>query len=56
MILIRQNTEVKAGDVLRHVFSYRADLSSVSYVVVYFNKMKNCESCKNFVSIHLVFV
>lgn len=38
----RSNDDIKAGDILRHVFSYHADLGSVDYAVVYFFKAKSC--------------
>ncbi|CAF4626709.1 unnamed protein product, partial [Rotaria sp. Silwood2] len=36
----RSNADIKAGDILRHVFSYHLDLGKVDYAVVYFQKVK----------------
>jgi hypothetical protein len=36
----KANSDIKAGDILRHVFSYQADIGQVDYAVVYFNKIK----------------
>ena len=38
----RSGADIKAGDILRHVFSYQADLGRVDYVIVYFSKVKQC--------------
>ncbi|CAF0991636.1 unnamed protein product [Rotaria magnacalcarata] len=36
----RSNADIKAGDILRHVFSYHTDLGKVDYVMIYFQKAK----------------
>ena len=38
----RSNADIKAGDILRHIFSYNADLGKVDYAIIYFNKVKTC--------------
>ncbi|CAF0926951.1 unnamed protein product [Adineta ricciae] len=37
----KSNADIKAGDVFRHMFSYKADLGQVDYAIVYFNKAKS---------------
>lgn len=40
--VLRANADIKAGDILRHVFSYHADIGKIDYAIVYFSKAKSC--------------
>ncbi|CAF4007835.1 unnamed protein product, partial [Adineta steineri] len=39
-VTAKNNDDIKAGDILRHVFSYQADLGKLDYAIVYFHKAK----------------
>ncbi|CAF3013108.1 unnamed protein product [Rotaria sp. Silwood2] len=38
---LKSNSDIKSGDIFRHVFSYKADLGKVDYAIVQFNKAKS---------------